>query len=240
MSRDTKRYAHSLLTLRESLPCVHLVFDPRDLWLGVYWNRQGTPCADDRAVHLPGAHAAPAGGLDTPGAMRGPGMTLETFSALMLSLAEVYDCKLSAPALEAYFEDFGHLDEQTFRLALRHARRSAQRFPTPRDLFDAVRLVQSATGAGLPSGEEVWGRVKRAIARYADETRNTAAACGLTEAEAAALREVGTLRELAWMSERDLEFRRRDFLAAYERRAGRAALGLGEGERPALRLVGGE
>jgi hypothetical protein len=168
-------------------------------------------------------------------------MRRETFLACMAQLETAFDKPLTEPLTDLYWEEFGGLDDETFRLLTRVCIRSLTFFPKVAEMHQHLRSIQAARGGpALP--EEAFGAFVRKLRRYNPDLAGRigadveAARCGLTAADLVAARECGGLLALALMPERDLHFQRPRWVAAYERAAQRAAL-------PAptpLRQIGGE
>jgi hypothetical protein len=151
-------------------------------------------------------------------------MDQPTFQRQLRLLSVATNKELSPELATLWWTKYGAHEDGLLTAAFSYALDHCRFFPSPAEFNDILAPMLRASGGALPLGEEVWGAVKRKIGRYAEETRGSMEACGFTPAEAEALREVGTLRELAYMAPRDLEFKKRDFIAAYERAAQRAAL----------------
>lgn len=151
-------------------------------------------------------------------------MNRRTFSLGLAKLSTAFDQEVTDALSELWREKYAHLDDAVFALAVERAIDTLTFWPKPAEFNAIVATIQAALGHGDPPGEEVWAAVKRKLARYQPETRNTAEALSLTPREAAALRQVGTLHELAHMERDDLEWKKLPFAAAYDVLGDRAAV----------------
>lgn len=97
------------------------------------------------------------------------------------------------------------MDTDSFREASEAVWARREFFPKPTDFVEAVQ------GDAEERAHEVWD----AVLEMASDWRNARPSEVLDEAGQKALRQVGGVKKLALMDKADLDFRRKDFIAAY-------------------------
>ncbi len=127
-------------------------------------------------------------------------MDKQVFAEQMGNLGVVFDREVSKQVLDLYYEDLKSLTNAQMIDAVTKWRKAGRFFPRPSELLDMLKTSKSSAG-------EAWAHVLKQLR----DSQNA----DLTPAELNTVNEIGGIDALAHMTYSQLEFKSKDFKAAY-------------------------
>ena len=127
-------------------------------------------------------------------------MNIQTLAKEMSKLGVIFDRVITKELIAAYEDILKDLTEQQMIDASYKWQTQGKFFPKPSELLDMIETPEQ-------SASEAWGLVLKEIRDYQSAK--------LPESAMRAVNEIGGLKSLAHMNERDLDFKSREFKSAY-------------------------
>ena len=129
-------------------------------------------------------------------------MNKRTFAENMTILSEAFDKEITPALTKIYWDRLGDASDEQFMKAVVAHIETERFFPRVADLVDKIK------GSSLDNKHEAWASVVRALRDSSN--------MNLPESVMDAVNAIGGARSLGQMTERDLEFKKKDFFEVYE------------------------
>ncbi len=127
-------------------------------------------------------------------------MNIQTLAKEMSKLGVIFDRVITKELIAAYEDVLKDMTDQQIIDASYKWQTEGKFFPRPSELIDMIQTPEQSSG-------EAWDLVLKGIRDYQSAK--------LPESTMRAVNEIGGLKSLAHMNERDLDFKSREFKAAY-------------------------
>ncbi|KKK79145.1 hypothetical protein LCGC14_2836470 [marine sediment metagenome] len=127
-------------------------------------------------------------------------MNIQTLAKEMSKLGVIFDRVITKELIAAYEDVLKDMTDQQIIDASYKWQTEGKFFPRPSELIDMIQTPEQSSG-------EAWALVLKGIRDYQSAK--------LPESTMRAVNEIGGLKSLAHMNERDLDFKSREFKAAY-------------------------
>lgn len=153
--------------------------------------------------------------------MLSPDLYRREMGRMSLALdASPHQAEPSDERLTQLYEDVRHLGDPTFVAACDRCRKELDWFPKARHILDRARAIDQAVGL-LPSALDAWSQFRRKVTLrlnldlLARSPEEECQRVGLTPLEIDMARRLGGFAHLIAMPPKDLDWKAKEFVAAY-------------------------